>query len=80
MTRLTLRFPLVVNAFKQTVQRNGLSPVCVRMWICRADEDEKFLLHTRQRCFGEPGKVQQSVNHCRINFLYLASCNCFHKT
>jgi len=32
----TLRLPLVVNALPQTEQLNGLSPVCVLMWICSA--------------------------------------------
>lgn len=27
-----------------------MSPVCVRMWICSADEEEKFLRHTPHRC------------------------------
>lgn len=52
-TNLTLRFPLVVKAFWQTAHRKGLSPVCVRMWICKADDDEKFLRQTPQRCFDD---------------------------
>lgn len=51
----TLRFPLVVNAFWHTAHRNGLSPVCVRICICSADDDEKFLRHTPQRCFDDTG-------------------------
>ena len=50
----TFRFPLVVNAFPQTEHLKGLSPVCVLMWICRADPDEKPFLHTWQRCFTAP--------------------------
>lgn len=52
---LTLRFPLVVNAFWQTAHRKGLSPVCVRIWICRADDEEKFLRQTPQRCLEDTG-------------------------
>lgn len=41
----------MVKAFWQTLHRNGLSPVCVRIWICKAELDEKFLLHTWHKCF-----------------------------
>lgn len=64
---LTLRFPFVVNAFKHTVQRKGLSPVCVRMWICNAEEDEKFLLHTWHKCFGEPYIEKKTVNFLNLS-------------
>lgn len=55
---LTFKLPLVVNAFRHTVHRNGLSPVCVRMCIWSADDDEKFLWHTLHKCLGEavPGR------------------------
>lgn len=44
----TFRFPLVVNAFPQTEHLKGRSPVCVRMWICSAEPEEKFFLQTSQ--------------------------------
>ena len=47
----TFRFPFVVKAFPHTVHLNGLSPVCVLMWIWSADPELKFFLHTWQRCF-----------------------------
>lgn len=58
----TLRFPLVVKAFPQTEHLKGLSPVCVRMWICRADPEEKFFLHTWHRCLlpGPPPPLLRS--------------------
>lgn len=55
LTKLTLRLPFVVKAFWQTAHRKGLSPVCVRMWICSADDDEKFLRHTPHKCLEDVG-------------------------
>lgn len=57
-TLRTFKLPLVVKAFWHTVQRNGLSPVWVRMCICSAELDEKFLLHTWHKCLlaCKPGK------------------------
>ena len=52
----------------QTVQLKGRSPVCVRIWICNAEPDEKFFLQTRQICLlveeGEP--VTNKVNSVNI--------------
>jgi len=40
------------------VHRKGLSPVWVLMWICSAEDEEKFLLHTLHKCLGEPSKAE----------------------
>ena len=45
-----MRFPLVVKALPHTVHRKGLSPVCVRLWICKAEPELKFFLQTGQMC------------------------------
>lgn len=47
----TFKFPFVVNAFWQTLQTNGRSPVWVRMWIWTAELELKFLWQTRHKCF-----------------------------
>ena len=47
----TFKFPFVVNALPHTVHLNGLSPVCVLMWIWSAEPELKFFLQTWHRCF-----------------------------
>jgi hypothetical protein len=63
---VTLRLPLVVNAFWQIVHLKGLSPVWVRMCICSADEDEKFLLQTWHKCFGMPANTHTTLLHIKL--------------
>lgn len=45
----------MVKAFWQTAQRKGLSPVCVRIWICRAEDEEKFFRQTPHKCLDDAG-------------------------
>lgn len=70
----TLRLPLVVKALWQIVHLNGLSPVCVRICICKADEDEKFLLQTWHKCFGKPANTP----HAHFNSLRAVKCSLAH--
>lgn len=47
----TFKLPFVVNAFWQTLQTNGRSPVWVRKWIWTAELELKFFRQIRHRCF-----------------------------
>lgn len=49
----------MVNALPHTWHLNGLSPVCVRMWICSADAELKGFMHTMHMCL-EPERRTKS--------------------
>ena len=65
----TFKFPLVVKAFPHTEHLKGRSPVWVRMWICRADPDEKFFLQTWHKCLSaellRTGSSEKPATHQR---------------
>ena len=44
--KCAFKFPLWLNCFPHTLQEKGLSPVWIRMWICRAEGLFKILWHT----------------------------------
>jgi hypothetical protein len=62
----TLRLPLVVNAFWQIVHLKGLFPVWVRMCMCSADEDEKFLLQTWHKSFAKPANTHTTLLQMKL--------------
>lgn len=51
----------------------GFSPVCVRVWICNAEADEKFFEHTLHTCC----KIDEDRLEWFFSFINVSSTNIF---